>query len=65
MNDQLPAVVAPTGLITPADTCVVPALIAAAGDQAGWRYIEFFTANINNDHTRRAYLRACSRFFAT
>jgi site-specific recombinase XerC len=60
MNDQLPAVVAPTGLITPADTCVVPALIAAVGDQAGWRYIEFFTANINNDHTRRAY----SRFFA-
>jgi hypothetical protein len=22
--------------------------------QAGWRYDEFFTANINNDHTRRA-----------
>jgi hypothetical protein len=65
MNDQLPAAVAPTALITPADTCVVPALIAAVGDQAGWRYIEFFTANINNGHTRRAYLRACSRFFAT
>jgi site-specific recombinase XerD len=28
-----------------------------------WRYAEFFTANINNDHTRRAYARACSRFF--
>jgi hypothetical protein len=27
----------------------------AAGDQASWRYLEFFTANINNDHTRRAY----------
>jgi site-specific recombinase XerD len=43
----------------------VPALITdAGGDQAGWRYVEFFTANINNDHTRRAYARACSRFFA-
>jgi site-specific recombinase XerD len=41
----------------------VPALIADLGDQAGWRYVQFFTANINNDHTRRAYVRACSRFF--
>ena len=42
----------------------MPALIADAGDQAGWRYVEFFTANIRNDHTRRAYARACGRFFA-
>ncbi len=27
---------------------VLPALIAAAGEQAGWRYVEFFTANIRN-----------------
>ena len=46
------------------DTRLVPALIANAGDQAGWRYVEFFTANIRNPHTRRAYARACSRFFA-
>src|SRR6266446_10745351 len=47
------------------NTYIVPALITdAGGDQAGWRYVEFFTANINNDHTRRAYARACSRFFA-
>jgi hypothetical protein len=38
---------------------VVPAPIADLGDQANWRYVEFFTANINNDHTRRAYARAC------
>jgi site-specific recombinase XerD len=25
--------------------------------------VEFFTANIRNPHTRRAYARACSRFF--
>jgi len=48
----------------PAGTTIVPALIGDAGEQAGWRYVEFFTANINNDHTRRAYARACGRFFA-
>jgi site-specific recombinase XerD len=42
----------------------VPALIADAGDPAAWRYIEFFTANIRNPNTRRAYARACARFLA-
>ena len=42
---------------------MVPALIANAGDKAGWRYIDFFTANIRNPNTRRAYVRACSQFF--
>jgi site-specific recombinase XerD len=64
MTDQLPAVIQPGALIAPADTYIVPAVIAALGDQAGWRYVEFFTANIHNEHTRRAYRRACSRFFA-
>ena len=41
----------------------MPALIAAFGDQASWRYVEFFAANIRNPNTRRAYVRACSRFF--
>jgi site-specific recombinase XerD len=35
-----------------------------AGDQAGWRYVEFFTANIRNPNTRRAYARACNQFFS-
>ena len=43
---------------------VVPATVAAEGEQASWRYIEFFTANIRNPNTRRAYARACGRFFA-
>src|SRR3954452_4925553 len=42
---------------------VVPALIANLGDAAAWRYVEFFTANIRNPNTRRAYARACNRFF--
>src|SRR3984893_2352112 len=62
--DQLPAVIPPTALATPADTYLVPALIADLGDQAGWRYVEFFTANIRNPNTRRAYARACGQFFA-
>ena len=43
---------------------VVPALIADAGEQASWRYVEFFTANISNPNTRRAYARACGNFLA-
>jgi site-specific recombinase XerD len=43
---------------------LVPALIVDAGETAGWQYVEFFTANIRNPHTRRAYARACSQFFA-
>jgi hypothetical protein len=42
----------------------VPALIADAGDPAAWGYVEFFTANIRNPNTRRAYARACNQFFA-
>src|SRR5262245_42576472 len=41
---------------------VVPALVADLGDEAAWRCAEFFTANIRNPNTRRAYLRVCSRF---
>ena len=65
MNDQLPAVL-PSGAIAPAasaDTYIVPALVAALGDHASWRYVEFFAANIRNPNTRRAYARACGRFF--
>ena len=51
-------------LAAPPDTYIVPALVAAAGKQAGWRFVEFFTANIRNPNTRRAYARACSWFFA-
>lgn len=64
MTEQLPAIIQAGALTPAADTNVVPALIAAAGDAAGWRYVEFFTANIRNPHTRRAYARACREFFA-
>jgi site-specific recombinase XerD len=42
---------------------LVPAIIAEAGERASWRFVEFFTANISNPNTRRAYARVCGRFF--
>lgn len=41
-----------------------PALIAAAGERAEKRFFEFFTANIRNPNTRRAYGRAVADFCA-
>jgi len=52
------------GIAVLSSSAVVPVLVASIGDQASWRYVEFFTANIRNPNTRRAYARACSRFFA-
>src|ERR1043166_9610205 len=40
----------------------LPTLILDAGEKAGWRFIEFFTANIHNRNTREAYARAVGRF---
>ncbi|MCZ8164055.1 MAG: tyrosine-type recombinase/integrase [Microcystis sp. LE19-98.1E] len=41
-----------------------PALVAAAGDRASYRFLEFFTARIRNPHTRRSYGRAVGDFCA-
>jgi hypothetical protein len=46
------------------DGISVPRLIAAAGDQAARRFLEFFAATIRNKNTRMAYYRAAARFFA-
>ena len=40
----------------------VPALVVAAGDRAAYRFLEFFTAQIRNPNTRRAYVRAVGAF---
>jgi integrase/recombinase XerD len=42
----------------------VPALIADAGDETSRRFLEFFTAEIRNRHTRTAYARAVAQFCA-
>src|SRR5215204_243674 len=40
----------------------ISALINAAGDRATYRFLEFFTAQIRNPQTRRAYVRAVGAF---
>src|SRR5262245_1146159 len=42
----------------------LPALVAAAGERASMRFLEFFAANIRNPHTRRAYYRAAEEFLS-
>lgn len=54
----------PLKIILRADAPILPALIAAAGDRASVRFLEFFAANIRNPHTRRAYSRAVADFMA-
>lgn len=44
------------------DTRFVPTLFTGAGEQASYRFIEYFTARIRNPHTRAAYFRAVNRF---
>jgi integrase/recombinase XerD len=43
---------------------IVPTIIADAGERAGKRFIEFFTATIRNANTRKAYARAVNNFLA-
>jgi site-specific recombinase XerD len=43
---------------------LVPSLVAAAGERARVRFLEFFAANIRNPHTRRAYSRAVADFLS-
>jgi len=42
----------------------VPTIVAAGGDKAMRRYLEFLAVTVDNPNTRAAYFPACSRFFA-
>lgn len=53
-----------TDLILPPSPVVLPAQIFTPTPKAAKRVLEFFTAQINNDHTRKAYLNVVSRFSA-
>jgi site-specific recombinase XerC len=50
--------------LVPIRSPALPALVAAAGERASLRFLEFFAANIRNPHTRRAYVRAAEEFLA-
>jgi site-specific recombinase XerD len=49
-------------VLTGSITTHVPVLISQAGERAGMRFLEFFTAHIRNPNTRRAYARAADEF---
>ena len=44
------------------DSISSPALVVAAGERAGVRFLEFFASNIRNPNTRRAYAHAVGEF---
>jgi len=46
----------------PLSGSTLPSMVANAGARAGIRFLEFFTAQIRNPHTRRAYARAVAEF---
>ena len=52
-----------TDVTRPGARAILPALIADAGERAGKRFVEFFTATIRNANTRKAYARAVASFF--
>jgi site-specific recombinase XerD len=51
-----------TALIIAPSADLLPAALFASTPAATKRFIEFFTAQINNDHTRKSYLNATKRF---
>jgi site-specific recombinase XerD len=53
--DGTPLIIAPA-------PALLPAPLFTPTPRAAQRFVEFFTAQINNDHTRRAYLNATRRF---
>jgi site-specific recombinase XerD len=53
-----------TALIVSPSAGLLPAQLFAPTPKAAKRVLEFFTAQVNNDHTRKAYLNATRRFAA-
>jgi site-specific recombinase XerC len=63
-DDELRNTAAALTVIEPTTaTMVVPAMVADLGEAAALRFIDFFTANIRNSHTRTAYAVAVRSFF--
>src|ERR1700733_13787816 len=51
-----------TGIIPSPPPALLPARLFTPTPKAAKRVLEFFTTQINNDHTRKAYLNAARRF---
>lgn len=50
------------GLMLLVSRSPVPTLVVTSGDRAVYRFLEFFTAQIRNPHTRKAYAKAVGGF---
>src|ERR1700687_6452079 len=59
LTDEIPA---PPALVR-LGIETLPAIIGACNERTRLRFIQFFTANIRNRNTRRAYARAVKQFF--
>ncbi len=53
-----------TDTLTNLSSGMLHSLITTAGERASYKFVEFFTAHISSDNTRRAYARAAYRFLA-
>jgi hypothetical protein len=51
-------------IVLPPSPALQPPTLFAPTPKAAQRVVEFFTAQFNNDHTRKAYLNATRRFAA-
>ena len=59
LTDEIPA---PPALVR-LGIETLPAIIGACNERTRLRFIQFFTANIRNRNTRRAYARGVKQFF--
>lgn len=59
MTELIPTTPSPLQTV---DSTLVPTLFTGAGENASYRFIEYFTARIRNPNTRQAYFRAVNRF---
>jgi site-specific recombinase XerC len=64
MTGKLTTVKKESRLVAGIEKRIVPAMVAANGERAAMRYLEFFAVNIRNPNTHKAYARAASGFFA-
>ncbi|HEY1067445.1 MAG TPA: tyrosine-type recombinase/integrase [Pirellulales bacterium] len=62
MSDSLPVVLPPSSSLELASAVPLPSAITALGEAGRFCWEEFFSANLRNKHTRRAYTHAVTRF---
>jgi integrase/recombinase XerD len=59
---EIPLVPAKLDRWTNAGVLILPNIITREGERTAKRFLEFFAANIRNENTRAAYVRAVSQF---